>query len=217
MFFWINLTHYHNKRRTHAWPFPWWITGESCSQNIHEHFMNTSRFLGCLAFGKPFHQWLLVVSGYKEATGIDLSVSAYVARKGQPRKAIEGVAGTPGPKRQDWGKRGKVDTRAGFLQFKKCVWNHRRPRVVWVQYPWMFFLNCMFTLKHFETSSKDPCPMFFFFSDVFRRKPLKQSRLVRCWSMWRTMRRTAIKIVLWESRCESLNNKHRIALLCTMV
>ena len=40
-------------------------------------------------------------AGYKEATGIDLSVSAYVARKGQERKAIEGLAGRPGPKRQD--------------------------------------------------------------------------------------------------------------------
>eukprot|EP00435_Cladocopium_sp_Y103_P012935 s4383_g3.t1 len=41
------------------------------------------------------------IEGYKEATGIDLSVSAYVARKGQERKAIEGLAGTPGPKRQE--------------------------------------------------------------------------------------------------------------------
>lgn len=40
-------------------------------------------------------------AGYKEATGIDLSVSAYVARKGQERRAIEGLAGRPGPKRQD--------------------------------------------------------------------------------------------------------------------
>ncbi|CAL1166855.1 unnamed protein product, partial [Cladocopium goreaui] len=41
------------------------------------------------------------IEGYKEATGIDLSVSAYVARKGQERKAIEGLAGRPGPKRQE--------------------------------------------------------------------------------------------------------------------
>lgn len=41
------------------------------------------------------------IEGYREATGIDLSVSAYVARKGQERKAIEGLAGTPGPKRQE--------------------------------------------------------------------------------------------------------------------
>ena len=41
------------------------------------------------------------VEAYKEDTGIDLSVSAYVGRKGATREPIEGLAGKPGPKRQD--------------------------------------------------------------------------------------------------------------------
>ena len=38
---------------------------------------------------------------YLEGTGIDLSVAGYVGRKGQGRAAIEGVAGTLSPERQE--------------------------------------------------------------------------------------------------------------------
>ncbi|CAK9045464.1 Putative sulfatase AslA [Durusdinium trenchii] len=41
------------------------------------------------------------IEAYKEDTGIDLSVSAYVGRKEKGRKPIEGLAGKPGPQRQE--------------------------------------------------------------------------------------------------------------------
>ena len=41
------------------------------------------------------------VEAYKEDTGIDLSVSAYVGRRGKGREAIQGLAGKVGPKRQE--------------------------------------------------------------------------------------------------------------------
>ncbi len=38
---------------------------------------------------------------YKKRTGIDLSEAAFVGRKGQGRKPVEGIAGSLGPKRQE--------------------------------------------------------------------------------------------------------------------
>ena len=42
-----------------------------------------------------------MAEAYKEDTGIDLSVSAYVGRKEKGRKPIEGLAGKPGPQRHE--------------------------------------------------------------------------------------------------------------------
>lgn len=41
------------------------------------------------------------VEEYTKRTGIDLSVAAYVGRKGKPRQPVEGAAGTLGPERQE--------------------------------------------------------------------------------------------------------------------
>lgn len=48
----------------------------------------------------PWFSGVISEAGYEEDTGIDLSVSAYVGTK-QGRKPIEGLAGKPGPRRQE--------------------------------------------------------------------------------------------------------------------
>ena len=72
-----------------SWTSPDWRLDQKASKGQYEAVDFQSLFSGV---GSK--------AGYEEDTGIDLSVSAYVGTK-QGRKPIEGVAGKPGPRRQE--------------------------------------------------------------------------------------------------------------------